>query len=126
MLSKRFIPAVSFCLFALTLPTPFTNAYASETPCTAKVKEGTQKFWGSKWGTLGIPHSKDWHFGAQRTEGVTNGPELITRRAVKIPRIYLYDIEAKCDTLPEWNGDIYYFQKWYSDWSDDPFHLLFN
>ena len=111
MLSKKLFSEVGCLLFLFALPIDSQNALAKSPGCTAKIKAGTDR------GILGepLPYSTEIIFGAQRTQRVMDGPELVTRRGGLIPRIYLYDIEEKCDTMREWDGDPYYFMKWYGN-----------
>jgi hypothetical protein len=94
----------------LSLHSLLPSAYASPSGCTAKIKAGTDRM---IWGGEPLPYATDIFFGAQMTERVMDGPELVTSRGALIPRIYLYDIKPACNTLREWDGDPYYFQKWY-------------
>jgi len=94
-------------LFNLTQP---ASAYATESGCTAKIKAGTDRM---IWGGEPLPYSTEIIFGAQKTDRVMDGPELVTTRGTGIPRIFLYDISPECKSLREWNYDPYYYQKWY-------------
>ena len=98
-------------IFALSITALLSNAYASESGCTAKIKPGTDR----RIVREPLPYSTEIIFGAQRTQRVMDGPELVTRRGGLIPRIYLYDIKEKCDSMREWDGDPYYFMKWYGN-----------
>jgi hypothetical protein len=112
MRSRKFIPAMSFYLFAIVLHVIPHNAYAIGPGCTAKIEAGTDKM---IWGGEPLPYSTNIVFGAKNTERAMDGPELITRRGTQIPRKYLYDIASKCDAIREWDGDPYYFIKWYGN-----------
>ena len=112
---KRLDPLMKRVLFrfsglVLTLNLFLPNAYASQSGCTAKIKASTDRM---IWGGDPLPYSTDIIFGAQQTERVMDGPELITIGGTPIPRIYLYDIKSACNTLGEWDGDRFYYMKWY-------------
>lgn len=86
----------------------FTPVLAAN--CTAKIIPGTDS---EIWGGDPLPYSKNIIFGAQVTDRVMDGPELVTVGGTPIPRRYLFDVSPACYTLAEWDGDRYYFNKWY-------------
>lgn len=109
MLSKKLFSEIGCLLFLFALPIVSQNALAKSPGCTAKIKADTDRM---IWGGVILPYSTNIHFGAQRTQGVIDGPELTTRRGTSIPRVVLYDIAPECNALREWDGDPYYFHKW--------------
>jgi hypothetical protein len=101
---RLFVVFLTF-LLPLSLSVP-----ARAGSCTTKIQSGTDP---SIWGGDPFPYSESIVFGAQVTFRVMDGFELVTIGGTPIPVKYLYDISPSCNSLREWDGDRYYYTKWY-------------